>query len=78
MCAPSSQVLICVHDERTGGELHGASQLRKSETQALHLRHAWSGVSVSDEQKSRKVGYWVSGFCSLDHVAPFVDVCCDD
>lgn len=46
VCAPSSQVLICVHDERTGGELHGASELGKPETQALHLRHAWSGVSV--------------------------------
>lgn len=52
--APSSQVLICVHDERTGGELHGASELRNSETQALHLRHAWSGVSVSDQQKRRQ------------------------
>lgn len=48
VCAPSSQVLICVHDEWIGGELHGASELGISETQALHLRHAWSGVSVSD------------------------------
>lgn len=35
--APSFQVLICVHDERAGGELHGASELREPETQALHL-----------------------------------------
>ncbi|CAB1336217.1 unnamed protein product, partial [Coregonus sp. 'balchen'] len=37
------RVLICVHDERTGGQLHGASELGKPKTQALHLRHAQSG-----------------------------------
>lgn len=31
------QVLICVHDERAGGKLHGASELGKPETQAFHL-----------------------------------------
>ncbi|KAI4824136.1 hypothetical protein KUCAC02_012678 [Chaenocephalus aceratus] len=34
-----------------GEELHGASELRKPETQALHLRDAGSGVSVSDEHE---------------------------
>lgn len=58
MCALlPPQVLICVHDERTGGELHGASELRKPETQALHLRHAWSGVSVADRHERK----WATG-----------------
>lgn len=49
------QVLICVHDEWIGGELHGASELGISETQALHLRHAWSGVSVSDQHRRGQI-----------------------
>lgn len=58
------QVLICVHDERTGGELHGASELRKPETQALHLRHAWSGVSVADRHERK----WATGSVVLPAV----------
>lgn len=65
-------MLICAHDERTGGELHGASEFRKPETQALHLRHAGFGVSGETstwQGKCRKVGYWVMSFSSQNHAA---------
>lgn len=50
-CLPS-QVLICVQDERTGRQLLRAA-LRRPETQALHLRHAWPRVSEATRLAGR-------------------------
>lgn len=75
------QVLICVHDERAGGKLHGASELGKPETQALHLWHAWYGVSVWDQQtRGEMQESGLLGQCLLELwlYSYYVDVCRDE